>query len=169
MRFRSKLEESVAHQLDLYGVEWQYEEHTLDFLQPVKNGQCLCCKRADSVYKASRYTPDFFLPEFNVYIEVKGMMDSVYRTRMAAMLKHYYYKLDLYWVLNHDMPLVANRKYKRERVGEPKRYSDWIRSQGLEHCVKVIPPEVVQNWREKANVRPRLVRPGHQSYFKSEG
>lgn len=134
---RSKFERSVAEQLTALGIRWEYESHTLEFLQPVKNGWCTACEQHGTAHSANRYTPDFWLPDYGVYIEVKGMMDSKYRTRIEALLAHMP-NLKLHWLIQNDNPLVANRK-AGTRKRKAKRYSDWIRQNGMSYSVKTLP------------------------------
>jgi hypothetical protein len=51
--FRSGWEANFAKWLDLSGIKWQYELQTFDLGN-------------------STYTPDFYLPEFDCWIEIKG-------------------------------------------------------------------------------------------------
>lgn len=51
--FRSLWEANFAKWLDLSGIKWKYESKTFDL--------------GDTTY-----TPDFYLPEFDCYIEIKG-------------------------------------------------------------------------------------------------
>ena len=52
VRFRSKLESYVARRFDKYEVEWVYEPERLT----INDSWCI---------------PDFYLPEYDVYIEVR--------------------------------------------------------------------------------------------------
>ena len=58
-KFRSRLEARWAVFFDALGIEYQYE--TEGFEAPTYNGQ-------EKVF----YLPDFYLPKFNIYCEVKG-------------------------------------------------------------------------------------------------
>ncbi len=54
--FKSKLEAHVAEAFDNLGLRWEYEPVTF----------------CGSAYRAAQYTPDFYLPELNCYVEVTG-------------------------------------------------------------------------------------------------
>ena len=56
--FRSAWEANVARLLNYLNVRWEYEKYTFKLVYP--NGE------------RHFYTPDFFLPELNLFIEVKG-------------------------------------------------------------------------------------------------
>lgn len=58
VRFRSKLELKFAKMLDRLGEKWMYEYKSFPYMD--KNG------------KRRNYTPDFYLPDKDKYIEVKG-------------------------------------------------------------------------------------------------
>lgn len=66
IKMRSKLEASFAAALDQSGVEWVYEAEGFDI---------------DGVW----YLPDFWLPSFRAFVEVKGVIDdSVLKPRKLA-------------------------------------------------------------------------------------
>lgn len=58
-RFRSRLEARWAIFFDAAGIEYQYEPEGFEI-------ECQCYGDSD------KYLPDFYLPEFDVYAEVKG-------------------------------------------------------------------------------------------------
>jgi len=56
--FAHASERQFAQLLDFYGIEWEYEPTSFD-IDFDKEGRVL-----------QRFTPDFFLPEFDLYIEI---------------------------------------------------------------------------------------------------
>ena len=58
IKFRSKLEAKYAKELDDSGVDWFYEKESFQYIG--KDG------------KRRTYTPDFYLPDEDKYIEIKG-------------------------------------------------------------------------------------------------
>lgn len=58
--FKSSLEARVAEALDELGVAWEYESRGF----------------RDKAYSGGQYTPDFYLPDLHVYIEVVGRIDE---------------------------------------------------------------------------------------------
>ena len=58
IRFAHASERQFAKLLDFYGIDWQYEPTSFD-IDFDKEGRVL-----------QRFTPDFFLPEFDLYIEI---------------------------------------------------------------------------------------------------
>ena len=57
-RMKSSWEVAVGKYFDQCGLVWEYEAHTL------------------LLSTGRRYTPDFWLPEWNCYVEIKGFRDS---------------------------------------------------------------------------------------------
>lgn len=72
--FRSSWEANVARYYNFIGVKWQYE--IKEFMFPVKRG-CIS------------YKPDFYLPELDKWVEVKGYMDSKSKTKLNRFQKYY--------------------------------------------------------------------------------
>lgn len=72
--FRSAWEANIARWLTAEGKQWEYESKTFEF--PVRKGTRF-------------YTPDFYLPSEDRYIEVKGWWDDKSKTRMRRMAKYY--------------------------------------------------------------------------------
>jgi hypoxanthine phosphoribosyltransferase len=58
VRFAHASERQFAQLLDFYGIEWDYEPTSFD-IDFDKEGRVL-----------QRFTPDFYLPEFDLYIEI---------------------------------------------------------------------------------------------------
>ena len=80
IEFRSKLEAKYAQALDMLGIVWEYEGHGFRF----DDGTC--------------YSPDFYMPEIDTYLEVKGVMDEASQ---------------------HKVELTASEAHKRIVVGGP--------------------------------------------------
>ena len=62
--FRSEFERGVAHWLIKNGITYEYELQYIAY-QP----------------KIKRYTPDFYLPKQNIFIEAKGFFDLADRQK----------------------------------------------------------------------------------------
>ena len=72
MSFRSNWEVELAELLYELGIEFQYEPERFYF-------------RAEQ----ESYLPDFYLPQYNTWIEVKGYMDKRSLRRCKLFKKHY--------------------------------------------------------------------------------
>ncbi|MBL5777009.1 hypothetical protein HV436_01495 [Bacillus sporothermodurans] len=70
--FRSTWEVELAETLHKLGIRFEYEPERFYF-------------RAEN----ESYLPDFYLPEYNVWIEVKGWMDKRSLKRVKLFKKHY--------------------------------------------------------------------------------
>jgi hypothetical protein len=77
--FRSSWEANFAKWCDGSGIKWKYEPKTFDL------GNCT-------------YTPDFYLPEFDCWIEIKGRL-TIYNKRKMRLFKKRYSKLK-YFIFN---------------------------------------------------------------------
>lgn len=70
---RSPWEANVLRWLTSLGIRWQYEPKTFYF--------------AGEKRGATSYTPDIYLPELDLYIEVKGHLDSKGRSKVKKFRK----------------------------------------------------------------------------------
>lgn len=85
IKMRSQLESKVAEQLDLEKIEWQYEPKRFNLGE-------------------FSYLPDFYLPEFNTWIEVKG-----YMTQIAQK------KIDTFKQLDYNLIVIKKEDVSRVR------------------------------------------------------
>lgn len=100
--FRSAWEANIARVLNYLQINWQYELRRFYF--------------EDSVDGVLSYQPDFYLPEFDMWIEVKGWMDEKSKTRLKLFKEQYpeeYNKLMLidqkrYYELECDYKFLPN-------------------------------------------------------------
>jgi hypoxanthine phosphoribosyltransferase len=92
-RFANRAELECAKILDFYGVPWEYEPRTF-VLETDEDGRCI-----------EAFTPDFYLPEQDLYLEVTVMKQSLVtrknrklrklRTRYPEVNAKLFYKRDL--------------------------------------------------------------------------
>lgn len=73
--FRSSWESNVARILNYLHIEWKYEYKRFDF-----------SKEKEGILS---YQPDFYLPKYNKWIEVKGWMDDKSKQRLKLFKKYY--------------------------------------------------------------------------------
>lgn len=73
--FRSKAEANYARYLNFMSIRWQYEPRVFDF-EKIRRG-CVS------------YKPDFYLPETDRWIEVKGWFDKKSITRLNRFKRYY--------------------------------------------------------------------------------
>lgn len=82
--FRSAWEANIARYYNFVGIEWQFEPKTFVF-QNITRGSV-------------SYTPDFYLPKEDKWVEVKGWMDGKSKTKLKRFKQQYpeeYRKLEL--------------------------------------------------------------------------
>jgi len=74
--FRSSYELEYAKYLDSKNILWIYEHKTFDLGNMT-------------------YTPDFFLPQFEKFIEIKGFMSKKCQIKIDKFLEQYHYNLEV--------------------------------------------------------------------------
>jgi hypothetical protein len=83
--FANKSEEIFANLLDFYRIEWQYEPRSFP----------LAWDRANQPLEM--FTPDFYLPEFDLYVELTTMKQSLVtrKNRKVKLLKQIYPEVNI--------------------------------------------------------------------------
>lgn len=69
-KFRSTWELAFAKACDMAGVKWRYEPRTFHL-------------------KRTTYTPDFYLPQYKLYVEIKGYMLNNFWRKIIQFHKRY--------------------------------------------------------------------------------
>ncbi len=79
-RFANPAEEAFARILDFYGVRWEYEPRSF-VLRWDRDGRPL-----------EQFTPDFYLPEFDLYIELTTLKQALVhrKNRKVRRLRQLY-------------------------------------------------------------------------------
>lgn len=73
--FRSSWEANIARYMNFLKIRWEYEKYEFVFDEFTKG--CIS------------YTPDFYLPEFDIWIEVKGWMNEKSIKKLESFKKYY--------------------------------------------------------------------------------
>ncbi len=104
--FRSKFESRVAKLMDFYGIKWVYEP-----------------KRFKILSDNTTYLPDFYLPEFDIWLECKWTND----------MKEYpeLWKVDIFRNMGHYISVVTEKEIKNieQIVQTQSKYNDlftWV-------------------------------------------
>lgn len=104
--FAHPSEAQFARLLDFYGVDWQYEPRSF----PLR-------REGERVVEA--FTPDFYLPAFDLYVELTTLRQSLvtYKNRKLRLLREQYPEINI--------KLLYRRDYLRllERFGIDPRHS----------------------------------------------
>tara|TARA_R110002110_G_scaffold7510_1_gene37930 strand:+ start:453 stop:824 length:372 start_codon:yes stop_codon:yes gene_type:complete len=114
-RYRSRFELGLAKQLIDKKIKFEYEKHKIVYVPKIRT-----------------YTPDFYIPETDIYIEAKGEFDKSDRVKMA-LVKEQHKKLDIRMVFMN----AKNKIYK----GSKTTYADWCNKHGYIWAEKTIPME----------------------------
>ena len=96
--FRSAWEANVARLLNFLNINWLYEYKRFDFYNE-ENG-------------ILSYQPDFYLPQYNKWIEVKGWMDDKSIKRLSLFNEYYPYEYKNLFLIDEAEYKKINTKYK---------------------------------------------------------
>jgi len=98
-RFQNDVERECAKILDYYGVRWEYEPHTF-VLERDAEGRVV-----------EAFTPDFFLPEQNLYLELTTMKQSLVtrKNRKLRRLRELYPDVRAKLFYKRDIERLARR------------------------------------------------------------
>ena len=107
-KYKSGFEVDFAKSLRAKKIEFKYEAKKFPFVQPAK-------KR--------NYTPDFFIPEADLFVECKGKLTKEERDKLLWVRETY---PDLQLVIC----FMRARNYIRK--GSKTTYADWATSEGFE-------------------------------------
>lgn len=114
--YRSGLEEDLDATLKVKGIDGQYEQHKINYIQPET---------------AHVYTPDFRLPN-GIFIETKGRF--VMEDRKKHMLiKQQHPELDIRFIFQNSRNKI--------RKGSKTTYADWCIKYGFKYADKEIPTD----------------------------
>lgn len=98
-RFANQVEVECARILDWYEIPWEYEPTSF------------VLDRDDEGRVTSAFTPDFFLPEQNLYVEVTVMRQSLVtrKNRKLRELRRLYPDVRIKLFYRRDIELLAQR------------------------------------------------------------
>ena len=98
-RFAHEVELECAKILDYYGIPWEYEPHSF------------VLERDEEGRVTSAFTPDFFLPEQQLYVEVTVMKQSLVtrKNRKLRELQRLYPEVRVKLFYRRDIERLAQR------------------------------------------------------------
>ncbi len=98
-RFANRIELECAKILDFYGIPWEYEPRTFE-LEHDEHGRV-----------TSAFTPDFYLPEQELYVEVTVMKQSLVtrKNRKLRQLRERYPDVKVKLFYRRDIERLAHR------------------------------------------------------------
>jgi len=109
--FYSRWEANTARLFSYFGIEWIYQPKTFDLV-------------------SQTYTPDFYLPQYNIYIEVKNFLWKYSKIRDRKFRK-LYPKINLILLLKEDY-LILERKYSKLIGNWEYKYSPFTGNKSIE-------------------------------------
>ena len=97
--FANEAELACARILDYYGVPWEYEPRTF-VLEQDEDGRVL-----------EAFTPDFYLPEQDLYVEITVMKQSLVtrKNRKLRKLRERYPDVNVKLFYKRDLTRIAER------------------------------------------------------------
>jgi hypothetical protein len=98
-KFVNDVELECARMLDFYGVRWEYEPTTF------------VLERDDQGRVTSAFTPDFYLPDQDLYVEITVMRQSLVtrKNRKLRELKRLYPDVKVKLFYRRDIERLAQR------------------------------------------------------------
>ena len=117
--YRSLFELNVAKNLIENKIKFEYETQKINYIP-----------------KTKVYTPDFYFPLTDIYVEAKGYFDMDDRVKMLLVKKQH---PDL------DIRFVFLKPYNKIRSNSKTTYVDWCYKYNFKWADKVIPMEWFKN------------------------
>lgn len=114
--YRSGLEEDVDSTLKNAGIDGEYEQHKIEYVQPATK---------------HKYTPDFRLPN-GIFVETKGRFVTADRKK-HLLIKEQHPELDIRFLFQN----ANSRLSKKSKT----TYAQWCQKHGFLYAEKVIPAE----------------------------
>lgn len=112
--YRSGLEETVADQLDSFGVPYTYEKTKVSYVTPAVE---------------HKYTPDFVLSN-GIIIETKGRFLTEDRKK-HLLIKQQHPELDIRFVFTRSKTTISKQS--------KTTYADWCTKNGFQFADKTVP------------------------------
>ena len=105
IRFAHPAEAEIARLFDFYDVQWQYEPTTFGLVSG-EQGQSI-----------QSFTPDFYLPDHDLYIEMTTMRQSLVtrKNRKFRLLRELYPELNVRLLYRRDVELILERSTAGDR------------------------------------------------------
>ena len=117
--YRSEFELNIARKLKENKVDFEYENYKIEY-----------------IHKTRVYTPDFYLPITNIYVEAKGYLDKDDRVKML-LVQDQHPDLDIRFVF-----LRANNKIHKKRK---TTYGDWCTKNNFKWAEGFIPIDWIRH------------------------
>lgn len=105
--FAHASERQFARLLDFYQIEWEYEPRSFD-LERDRDGNVI-----------QRFTPDFYLPQYDLYIEITTMSQKLVtkKNRKVRKLKEQYPEINCKIFYQRDYLSLVTKYGLEDRAG----------------------------------------------------
>ena len=117
-RFRSLFERDFARDLEERNIDYEYETKKLSWIP-----------------KPRVYTPDFYLPDYDIYIETKGRFTSSDRVKHLRVADQH---------PDIDLRFVFMTPFNRLSRSSKTTYGDWCSKNGFTFSKERIPKEWIK-------------------------
>ena len=124
-KYKSRFERRFASDLKQRRIVFDYEKHKFSYQPKIKN-----------------YTPDFYMPEFDLFVETKGFFNVADRVK-HLLIKEQHPDVDIRFVFMNPFTKI-NRK-------SSTTYASWCEEHGFQYAEERIPKEWI-----KASSRKKL-------------
>lgn len=105
---RSSYEIKYAEYLDQHNIKWYYEIKTFSITININN-----------IIKDTTYTPDFYLSEYNKFIEIKGYLDEEPKLKIEKFYELYSYNLNVLFEKDLIKLGINLKYYKKNKFNKP--------------------------------------------------
>lgn len=127
-KYRSKLEQDVAASLTMSGLNFQYEQWKVVYWSSFHGGMCLNCNSIE-VGKDREYTPDFYIPVYDVWVESKGKFTPEGRKKILSVLED-----DRNDITKENFLLLFQRNNKLDKSAK-STYLEWCEKHNIRAIV----------------------------------
>ena len=117
--YRSQFEKLVALKIKNDGGNFEYETIRIPYTPKIRH-----------------YTPDFYIPETDIYIEAKGQLTQEDRTKMILVKKQ---------CPEYDIRFVFTNCKNKIYIGSSTTYADWCNRHEFYWAEKSVPKEWLKN------------------------
>ena len=127
----------VAASLERLKIPYEYELHAFKWHETIPNAYCGDCGHTTCLADRT-YTPDFFLLEHDIIIEVKGIF-TVKDRKIAEAMRDQHPDTTMKYLFYYDNKLSRTSK---------TRYTDWCQKRGLDCGVRNSMDASILRWTD---------------------
>jgi hypothetical protein len=125
--------------LDERGIHYEYEPRAFRITVPVPRLKCQVC--GEKITRETRYTPDFQIAGYEIWIEAKGKLTPNDQRRLIAFNEQHVIDkpgIRFYLLFMRDNWLTPKKR---------KRYTEWASDNGINCAVGTSVPEEWVKWK----------------------